>query len=197
MSPQDETRQRILEAASQVFAEKGYEGATTRAIAAVAGVNEVTLFRHFGSKKSLLMAAIDQDSALAGLRSALEGQMTGECRQDLAKLGRHFLGTLLKRRKEILMSLCTAERLPEVREVISQAPLQQRQMLAGYLRGQIERGVVREMDPELAAQAFLGMLFAFAINQGLLAGTLLARLPVEAVVEQFVDIFVNGTLEEE
>jgi AcrR family transcriptional regulator len=192
MSPEIETRQRILEAASRVFAEKGYEGATTRAIAAAASVNEVTLFRHFGSKNNLLMAVIDQDSALPGLRAALEGHMTGEPRHDLACLGRHFLGTLLERRQEILMSLCAAERLPALRKVISQLPHQQRQMLAGYLRGQIERGTLREMDPDLAAQAFLGMLFAFAMSQTLLASSPLSRLPVETVVGQFVDIFMKG-----
>ena len=54
----DPTHERILAAAAQIFAEQGYIRATTRAIAAAAGVNEVTLFRHFGSKKNLAQAAI-------------------------------------------------------------------------------------------------------------------------------------------
>lgn len=41
------TRTRLIEAGSQVFASLGVQGATTREIARVAGVNEVTLFRHF------------------------------------------------------------------------------------------------------------------------------------------------------
>ncbi|MEH2385114.1 MAG: helix-turn-helix domain-containing protein, partial [Nostoc sp.] len=45
------TRTRLIEAASQVFASLGVQGATTREIARVAGVNEVTLFRHFASKE--------------------------------------------------------------------------------------------------------------------------------------------------
>lgn len=47
-------RERILEAAREVFAQHGSAGATTRRIAEAAGVNEVTLFRHFGSKEALL-----------------------------------------------------------------------------------------------------------------------------------------------
>ena len=59
-SSADDTRQRILKAAAVVFAEKGYARATTRALAAAAGVNEVTLFRHFGNKQNLFAAVIEQ-----------------------------------------------------------------------------------------------------------------------------------------
>jgi outer membrane protein TolC len=48
------TRQQIIDAAAKVYAELGFRGATTRKIAEVAGVNEVTLFRTFGSKANLI-----------------------------------------------------------------------------------------------------------------------------------------------
>jgi AcrR family transcriptional regulator len=48
------TRDRILEAAARVFARDGVAGATTREIARVARVNEVTLFRYFRNKNELL-----------------------------------------------------------------------------------------------------------------------------------------------
>jgi len=51
-------RDRILHAAAQLYAETGFRGATTRRIAQLAGVNEITLFRHFGSKTRLLHEAI-------------------------------------------------------------------------------------------------------------------------------------------
>ena len=53
-----EIRDKLLEAAARVFAETGYRGATTRRIAHEAGVNEVTLFRHFGSKGDLIQEAL-------------------------------------------------------------------------------------------------------------------------------------------
>ena len=52
------SRVKILEAAARVYAAKGYRGATTRRIAQDAGVNEVTLFRHFGSKAALIDEAL-------------------------------------------------------------------------------------------------------------------------------------------
>ena len=55
------SRERILEAAGRVYAKHGFRGATTRLIAAEAGVNEVTLFRTFGSKGALLEAVLEQN----------------------------------------------------------------------------------------------------------------------------------------
>ena len=54
----EEIRSRILAAAARVYAQHGFRGATTRLIATEAGVNEVTLFRTFGSKAELLQAML-------------------------------------------------------------------------------------------------------------------------------------------
>ncbi len=61
--PGTSTHDSILDAALKVFAEKGYRGATTRLIAQEADVNEVTLFRHFGSKEGLLRALARREVA--------------------------------------------------------------------------------------------------------------------------------------
>ncbi len=191
MTPEEDTRQRILRGAAQVFAEKGYKGATTQAIADAAGVNEVTLFRHFGTKQNLFRTLIAGQSPLSSVRQALESELTGDYRTDLLTMGRHFMAAMLRQRKEILMSLCAAEQLPELGEAIGQMPAQLRRALGGYFREQMARGAMREMDAEMAAQAFFGMFFAFSISQ-----SLIGELPVseEAIVEQFVEIFVAGTL---
>jgi AcrR family transcriptional regulator len=56
-------RDQLLDAALKVYAETGYRGATTRRIAGAAGVNEITLFRHFGSKDALIKEAITRAGA--------------------------------------------------------------------------------------------------------------------------------------
>lgn len=48
-----ETEEKILDAALKIFARKGYDAATTRAIAEESGFTEMTLFRKFGTKKNL------------------------------------------------------------------------------------------------------------------------------------------------
>ena len=189
----DPTHLRILEAAAQVFTAQGYTGATTRAIAAAAGVNEVTLFRHFGSKKNLALAAIDQYSALPDLANLLSNQISGDYGQDMRLLGRTLQGFMAQRRSAIRMMICEAEHLPELRDIVGQLPRSLREMLGGYLRQQIARGVVRDLNPEVMAQAFFGMFFAYNINQSLGPEPIIPNVAPEAMIEQFVDIFVQGT----
>ncbi len=51
------TEERIVEAAVQLFSRRGFRGSSTRAIAQLAGVHEVTLFRHFPRKRDLFWAS--------------------------------------------------------------------------------------------------------------------------------------------
>jgi AcrR family transcriptional regulator len=58
--PKAERRQAVLETACRVFSQSSYRGATTAEIAAAAGVSEPILYRHFGSKRDLYLACLDQ-----------------------------------------------------------------------------------------------------------------------------------------
>lgn len=125
------TAARILAAAAEIMADKGVKGATTRAIATAAGVNEVTIFRLFGTKEGLLAAVLESlfpertgDAPLA----ALLGRPTAgpeELRILLVEFGTIFYerfleenrtliniflrsGTELPRKEDILYSRLTA-----------------------------------------------------------------------------------------
>ena len=90
-----DARQALIEAARLVFTEQGYAGATTRAIANRAGVNEVTIFRQFGSKANLFKEAVFQpfDRYLTEfIQRELTG--TGAASKPLAKTWRRFTGDL-------------------------------------------------------------------------------------------------------
>ncbi len=67
--PPGDARARLLAAAARVFAGHGAAGATSRRIADEAGVNEVTLFRLFGTKEALLGAAVH-----AAVHDATDGE---------------------------------------------------------------------------------------------------------------------------
>jgi AcrR family transcriptional regulator len=54
------SRQRILEAAKQLFASRGYDNTSTAVIARAANTSESQLMKHFGSKEGLLEAIFDQ-----------------------------------------------------------------------------------------------------------------------------------------
>jgi AcrR family transcriptional regulator len=189
----DETRQRIVQAAAQVFGEKGYARATTRALASAAGINEVTLFRHFGNKQNLFAAVIDEYAA-SSLTASLTGELTGDYGEDLLVMGNHLLQVLFERGDAVRLMLCEAAHFPEVGSTLAQNPRQLRKMLAAYLEGKMKRGQVRPLHAEATAQAFWGMFFAYAISLGLLAEPVDPEISDEQLVAQFVDIFVNGTI---
>jgi AcrR family transcriptional regulator len=67
-----ETSRNILHAARDLFAEKGFSNITTRQIARRAGVNEVTLFRHFGTKAALYEAVFDHFGSTSGVYASFE-----------------------------------------------------------------------------------------------------------------------------
>src|SRR5512144_3096868 len=85
-------RDRILDAAKRVYAQYGFRGATTRLIATEAGVNEVTLFRTFGSKAQLLQAMLHETvhasavPLLAGDSTDPEAELTRWCADTLEYL---------------------------------------------------------------------------------------------------------------
>ena len=58
--PAQERRQVVLDTACRVFFEKSYRGATTAEIAREAGITEPILYRHFGSKRDLYIACLDE-----------------------------------------------------------------------------------------------------------------------------------------
>lgn len=58
-----ERRQQIIDTARSVFATEGFRGATTRAIAAAAGVTEAVIFQHFADKSALYAAILEQKAS--------------------------------------------------------------------------------------------------------------------------------------
>ena len=88
-----ESRDRILDAAARVYAEAGFRGATTRRIAEEAHVNEITIFRQFGSKAALIDEVLRSRSALTAPGRALpeeprdpEEELTAWCSAHLEHL---------------------------------------------------------------------------------------------------------------
>lgn len=68
------TRQRLINAAMELFAAQGVTETTTKAVAELAKVNEVTLFRHFGNKHGLLLAVISESPVFKELGESLKMQ---------------------------------------------------------------------------------------------------------------------------
>lgn len=145
----------ILDAALDVIAEHGYAGATTREIAAAAGINEVTLFRRFGSKQGLLSAAVEME-AEAFKASGIE--YTGDLAADLEKIVTFYREIMRNRGRVIAMLLTELPRQPDLLEVI-QTPLGIIDKAATLLRRYQEEGALVEEPPLQALFGLVGPMF--------------------------------------
>ncbi|QLE50314.1 TetR/AcrR family transcriptional regulator [Nostoc sp. C057] len=186
------TRIRLIEAASQVFASLGVQGATTREIARVAGVNEVTLFRHFASKEQLLGAVIKNALALQTEALAYPEAWTQDLKIDLRQYA-HLYNTMLEAQEDLIRTFIgEAKRHPEeAKQVIQEAAKPLREKLVAYLESSQKLGIVRvDLAPFPAVDMFTGMLLAGMLcrsakfNQG--------SYSCEDYIETCVDIFVRG-----
>ncbi|MFD0804870.1 TetR family transcriptional regulator [Nocardioides caeni] len=103
------TRTAIVDAARSLFAERGFEAASVRAIAAEAGVDPAMVIRHFGSKEALFLRAIDTS---IGIGAVLDGP--------LESLGRRLVSYFIESgpisRRGTYLALAQAAHHPQVRD---------------------------------------------------------------------------------
>jgi len=189
----EDTRKRIISAALQLFGQVGYAEATTRRIAKAAGINEVTLFRHFGSKKGLLIACLEAFNA-TGFAARFEGELTGSYPDDILHMARLQMQDTAANFEVLRLMLCDARHIPELREALMAGGRGNLARLSRYFQRQIDVGVVRPGLPaEALASAFDSLFSTYVLFEKMFLGTLTPQLPVEEVISPLVDIFVRGT----
>ncbi|MGB3789110.1 MAG: TetR/AcrR family transcriptional regulator [Phormidesmis sp.] len=132
------SREKIVKSALTLFAQQGTTATTTKEIAENAGVNEVTLFRQFGSKQGLLLAVLQEAPILDEMQAALS-EIVG-ANNPLVAYGSASL-EMLGQVPELVRSLIgESGQFPiETRQALGKALKQANLQTVGYLRGaQIE-----------------------------------------------------------
>jgi len=184
-----DTGPRILDAAVRVFGRDGVSGATTREIARVAKVNEVTLFRHFRNKNELLRQVVMQSAKRYGQVFAGASVKTPD---DLRRTVRTYAEahTRKLRDNEDFVRTFVGEmtRHPRLcRSLFVEAAKPVRQKFIAYLQAAQKAGLVRkDLDPTTAVDALSGMLLAGALRRPLTESIYSSRRYVETCVELFL-----------
>ncbi len=191
--PSEDTRQRILHAATQLFAEVGYAQATTRLIADAAGVNEVTLFRHFGNKKALLMACVDAKNA-GGFAATFEAGLSGVYASDILSMAQRQIADLRANVDLLRMLLCDVRNIPELRQVLLAGGRGNQERLSRYFQRQIEAGVTRpEFTAETLAIAFESLFSWSILFEYVFQDNLSTRSTIDELIRPLADLFIRGT----
>lgn len=191
--PDASARDRILDSALKWFGEKGFDGTTTKEVADRAGVNEVTLFRLFGSKKGLFSAVIAERSHLAEVTRTVNLEAKGSIDAQISNNIRMVLQTLRAHKHLFMVLLGDAWRHPKTRTMIAEATTDRGlELVARFISAQMEAGRLRRADPMVTARALMGMVQAYFITTELLAGKRPSEEEDEKVIRGFVSLFMDG-----
>ncbi|MDX8367995.1 TetR/AcrR family transcriptional regulator [Cytobacillus sp. IB215665] len=186
-----DTRERILQATLKLIRQKGFKGATTRAIAQESGVNEVTLFRHFKNKKGIVKAAFDKVSYVPTLSRAIKEKVEWNLAKDLLMFSKLYQQLLNQNRDLIIISLKEGDLFPELEQQIANIPRQLKENLIEYFNTMREKGMMIDTNVEAQAMALIWMNFGFFMSQSN-HGTQVTYLTEEEFLKNTIDVFARG-----
>jgi AcrR family transcriptional regulator len=162
-----DVREQLIGAALRVYARAGMRGATTRRIAEEAGVNEVTLFRQFGSKDALIHEAL-ACNAVDEVSLALPAEPV-DPHAELREFCRQHYQALSRARALIRRCLGEFEEHPDATGIACQGPARLAESLEGYLSRLRSAGLASgAWSPRAAASMLMGTLFADAMGRDLI-----------------------------
>jgi len=159
-----DTRTAILNAAVQVFSQHGFRGSTTRRIADAAEVNEVTIFRYFGSKEALLQEALNE-SEVGGFSNPLPADPVNPL-QELADWSEGVVRHLQSRSSVIRKCMGEMEERPELTARAAEAPTRATNELCAYFKRLKKLGYTNdEFEPIVASTMLIAALFHDAMGR--------------------------------
>ncbi len=187
-----EVRQKILDSATELFARKGYEGASTREIAEAAGVAVPNIYYYYKDKQGLYQATLTESAV--GLLELLK-----KVDDPSASLRDRFLALAkakikLAKKKNTAIELFTREWLdsgspglpPKLKSAMSQSIKFMEQMIAQA----VQRGEIRPINPKLA----VWYMFSLAFLQGskFITKYLKTKELTDDEIEEYVDLIIKG-----
>ncbi|MVU80814.1 TetR family transcriptional regulator [Nocardia sp. ET3-3] len=195
-SPRYRNRQRIIDAARALFAERGYRGTATRDIAEASGLAERTLFRHFPSK-----AALFRESVIAPVQQFIQefatewGERPRGSRDTETEVAEFYanLVAVLDRERRLLIALVAALAFEDPDGVV----FPELQFTLRPLFEELEAIFALEadqrawhIDASTAIRVIIGMALGVTIHSDWLFGT--SRLPQDALVPVLTTLTVWG-----
>ncbi|MFA5321466.1 MAG: helix-turn-helix domain-containing protein [Smithella sp.] len=192
--------QKILEAAIDVFSEKGFSRATTSEIAKRAGVAEGTIFRYFKVKKDILRGILIQMIYLAGEPVIIEGVSKILLDTQIKDL-REVLKSFIKDRLQLIESL-----YPMIKIIITEALYHEDireaffenvtsrgvEIFTIFHRRMLERGLIRKnLDALAMARSIMGNIFLFVVTRQFIPEKFISKNTDEEL-DTVIDIIMYG-----
>jgi len=185
----------IREVATELFARHGFDGVTTRQIADAAGITEAMVFRHFATKDDLYWEVLSAKCASDDIKQRLEEKLGRDADpiEIFTAIARDVLNRNLGdpgKSRLLLFSALENHRLSQ--RFFKTYMSEWYELLASYIRRQIDEGNFRKVDPVLAARGFIGMCFHHYLVQELFGGGKYQSYEVEEVAHTMAALWLTG-----
>jgi len=182
------SRERILEAAARVYARHGFKGTTTRAIAIEAGVNEVTLFRTFGSKGALVEAVLIRHVDDQPPYSLPADPVSPH--EELKAFIQFNLDRVAEMRPLLIHTMGELEERADAKEFACRGRHQIHDIITTYIRHLQDKGLASaDVDVQTAAVMLTGTVMSDVMGRPIVPDV---YPPVAEVAERYATLFLRA-----
>ncbi len=190
----------ILQTAIELFYTKGFTATSTSEIAARAGVAEGTIFRHFKTKKEILLAVLENFIEVYGHTFAVQpiqdivSQSKDKDIKEVLKLIMKDRLTLIEQNAELIWIVVTEMRYqPEIKEkVIDHIGQKLFMIMREFFAYGVENGIFREGDPTAMLRGFIGSALGLVIQHKAFAPGGTTTKSLDQSMDEAIDLFLNG-----
>lgn len=161
-----DTKERILEAALEMFSRKGYDGTNIRELTASLGLVKSSMYRHFKSKEEIWNTLLDEMIAYYGARFGSPENLPPipDSLEGLVAMTRHMTDVTIRDEKIIMTrKLLSIEQFRDdrARDLATKHFLTGlKEMFTHIFTGMMDKGLLRKDDPEMLAFAYTAPISA-------------------------------------
>ncbi|MCF6095207.1 TetR/AcrR family transcriptional regulator [Microaerobacter geothermalis] len=194
-----EKQRKILEASIKLFSEKGFHASSTSEIAKEAGVAEGTIFRHFKTKKDILVTLLAplfmkllSPYILKDVKRIMEDESLS-AEEVLKKVFKNRLDLLEKNKDRIKIIFQEATFHPEIKEAIVEHIARQARAIAEvFVTKKIKEGEFRDLPTFTVVRTAFSMMLGYVFFKYALFPDETMSLDEDVEIDTMIDIFLNG-----
>ena len=179
-----ERRDQLLTSALALFAERGFENASMKDLAAAAGVAPGLVYHYFRSKEELLFAALEQQSFLPELRRRLPASPNRPATEALPEIADGFHALLLERDSLLRVVARESQTDPRMAAALQRVIESAAGFLGAYLDARVAAGELRQHDTGVTARTLFQMIVMLRLT----------RTPAEGFLPTFLETLLRGIL---
>lgn len=185
------TADRILLATLQLMQEKGFKSVSIKEIAQACQISEMTVFRHFETKKKILEEAVKRYSYIPSFKNLFDEEIVWELTIDLENIAHGYLDSMYRNKAVFLIAVQERTTMPELAELISYNTKELKTYIAQYFVNMQEQKKMVPSDSHLQAMIFLTMLYGYFSSTSLW-GTQFIDEDRERFIRETISAFCKG-----